>query len=70
MAGDRSLLPDDLQAAINTAEEATKDHTRFHLNIALAYGGRNEIVPSTREILSELERNWINPGTIDVHTVE
>ncbi|MDP3395123.1 MAG: polyprenyl diphosphate synthase [Methanoregula sp.] len=70
MAGDRSLLPDDMKAAINTAEEATKDHTGFHLNIALAYGGRNEIVPATREILSEVERDRINPDTIDVHTVE
>ena len=69
MVGDRSLLPGDLQAAITAAEEATKDHTGFNLNIALAYGGRNEIVLAAREILSEVEKNGINPDTIDVHTV-
>ena len=67
---DCSLLPDDLQAAVNSAEEASKNHTGFNLNIALAYGGRNEIVLAAREILSEVERNGINPDTIDVHTVE
>jgi tritrans,polycis-undecaprenyl-diphosphate synthase [geranylgeranyl-diphosphate specific] len=70
MVGDRSLLPSDLQAAIAAAEEATKDHTGFNLNIALAYGGRNEIVLAAREILSEVERNGISPDTIDLHTVE
>ena len=70
MVGDRSRLPEDLQAAIEAAEEATKDHTGFNLNIALAYGGRNEIVLAAREILSEVEKNGINPDTIDVHTVE
>ncbi|MHB8164470.1 MAG: polyprenyl diphosphate synthase [Methanoregula sp.] len=70
MVGDRSLLPDDLRAAIDAAENATKDHTGFVLNIALAYGGRNEIVLAAREILSEVEKNGINPDTISVHTVE
>jgi tritrans,polycis-undecaprenyl-diphosphate synthase [geranylgeranyl-diphosphate specific] len=70
MVGDRSLLPGDLQEAIDAAEGATKDHTGFNLNIALAYGGRNEIVLAAREILAEVEKNGINPDTIDVHTVE
>ncbi|MFA4849288.1 MAG: polyprenyl diphosphate synthase [Methanoregula sp.] len=70
MVGDRSLLPDDLQEAIDNAEEATKNYTGFNLNIALAYGGRNEIVLAAREILAEVNNNTINPDTIDVHTVE
>jgi tritrans,polycis-undecaprenyl-diphosphate synthase [geranylgeranyl-diphosphate specific] len=70
MVGDRSLLPRDLHEAIDAAETATKDHTGFNLNIALAYGGRNEILLAAREILSEVEKNGINPDTINVHTVE
>ena len=70
MVGDRSLLPDDLRTAVDAAEAATKDNTSFFLNIALAYGGRNEIVLAAREILSEVEKNEISPDTIDVHTVE
>ncbi len=70
MVGDRSRLPEDLQAAIDAAEDATKDHAGFHLNIALAYGGRNEIVLAAREILNEVKNKGINPDTIDVNTVE
>ena len=56
MVGDRSMIPDDLREAVDKAESATRDHTGFHLNIALAYGGRNEIVLAAREILSEVRK--------------
>ncbi|MDD1686477.1 polyprenyl diphosphate synthase [Methanoregula sp.] len=70
MVGDPSLLPDDLREAVRKAEEATKDHTGFHLNIALAYGGRNEIVLAARDILDEVRKEGIDPEKIDVRMVE
>ena len=70
MVGDRSMLPADLLDAINAAEAATKNHTGFYLNIALAYGGRNEIVLAAREILEEIGRTGADPATIDVQMVE
>jgi tritrans,polycis-undecaprenyl-diphosphate synthase [geranylgeranyl-diphosphate specific] len=70
MVGDRSLLPADLLAAIEAAETATKDHSGFTLNIALAYGGRNEIVLAAREILNEVAGGTIDPKSIDVSMVE
>jgi tritrans,polycis-undecaprenyl-diphosphate synthase [geranylgeranyl-diphosphate specific] len=70
MVGDRSMLPDDLLDAVNKAEKATQDNTGFHLNIALAYGGRNEIVLAAREILSAVANNEVSPDMIDVHMVE
>lgn len=70
MVGDPSLLPDDLRKAVQDAEEATKDHTGFYLNVALAYGGRNEIVLAAREILEDVQKNGTDPDTIDVHMVE
>ena len=70
MVGDRSLLPDDLREAVDKAEMATRDHEGFHLNIALAYGGRNEIVLAAREILSEVLKNKVDPESIDVGMVE
>ena len=69
MVGDRSLLPDDLREVINAAEATTRDHDGFCLNIALAYGGRNEIVLAAREILTEVGRG-LDPDTIDVQMVE
>lgn len=70
MVGDRSLLPADLLGAITAAEAATREHTGFCLNIALAYGGRNEIVLAAREILEEIEKTGADPGSIDVQMVE
>lgn len=70
MVGDRSLLPDDLREAVDTAEAQTRDHDGFCLNIALAYGGRNEIVLAAREILFEVETKGVTPDMIDVHLVE
>jgi tritrans,polycis-undecaprenyl-diphosphate synthase [geranylgeranyl-diphosphate specific] len=70
MVGDRSLLPADLLKTIDAAEKATKDHTGFHLNIALAYGGRNEIVLAAREILAGIEGGNIDRKSIDVRMVE
>lgn len=70
MVGDRLMLPDDLRDAVNKAEKATQGNTGFHLNIALAYGGRNEIVLAAREILSAVAKNEVSPDMIDVHMVE
>jgi tritrans,polycis-undecaprenyl-diphosphate synthase [geranylgeranyl-diphosphate specific] len=70
MVGDRSLLPFDLLAAISSAEEATRNYSGFHLNIALAYGGRNEIVLAARDILSSVREGVILPDAIDVEMVE
>lgn len=70
MVGDRAMLPEDLREAVNKAEKATQGNTGFHLNIALAYGGRNEIVLAAREILSGVANNEVTPDMIDVHMVE
>jgi len=70
MVGDRSLLPPDLLKAIDDAEEATKHYTGFYLFVALAYGGRNEIVIAAREILTGVENGTIDPAAIDVRMVE
>lgn len=70
MVGDRAMLPEDLREAVNKAEKATQGNTGFHLNIALAYGGRNEIVLAAREILSGVANKEVTPDMIDVHMVE
>jgi tritrans,polycis-undecaprenyl-diphosphate synthase [geranylgeranyl-diphosphate specific] len=70
MVGDRSLLPQDLLTAVSAAEEATRAYDGFFLNIALAYGGRNEIVLAARNIISSVQDGAILPGAIDVRMVE
>jgi tritrans,polycis-undecaprenyl-diphosphate synthase [geranylgeranyl-diphosphate specific] len=70
MVGDRSLLPDDLLAVIDRAEEATGAYDSYFLNVALAYGGRNEIVRAAKEILVKVRSGEYSPGSIDPALVE
>ncbi len=49
--GRRDLLPLSLQEAIGQVERATGAYDRFILNIALAYGGREEISDAFRDYL-------------------
>jgi tritrans,polycis-undecaprenyl-diphosphate synthase [geranylgeranyl-diphosphate specific] len=70
MVGDRELLPDDLISVIAKAEEATSGYDSYFLNVALAYGGRNEIVRAAREILGKVTSGDYIPGSIDAAMVE
>jgi len=51
--GKLELLPESLQEAIRAAEAATADYDRFQLNIAMAYGGREEITDAFRHYLRD-----------------
>jgi tritrans,polycis-undecaprenyl-diphosphate synthase [geranylgeranyl-diphosphate specific] len=48
--GDRSKLPAFLNESIEKIEKATENYNKFHLNIAIAYGGRQEIIKAVRDI--------------------
>jgi short-chain Z-isoprenyl diphosphate synthase len=54
--GRLDLLPDSTVAAIRAAEAATAGYDTMVLSIAVAYGGREEIVDAVREMLSEAMR--------------
>src|SRR5690606_25662085 len=49
--GSVDVLPDDLAAALHDAEENTKNNTGMHINLAVGYGGRGEIVDAVKKIL-------------------
>ena len=50
-AGRLDLLPAQTRAAIEAAQEATKDHDAIVLTIAAAYDGRTELVDALRSLL-------------------
>lgn len=54
--GKLDLLPASLQEAIADVEGATRHYERFVLNIAIAYGGREEISDAFVEYLSQKKR--------------
>ena len=70
MVGDRSLLPEDLLKCIENAEEATKEYSNHFLNVAVAYGGRNEIVHAARRLVSKVKDGELIPGEITPAMVE
>ncbi len=51
--GDLAPLADDIKELIDDAERESADATGLKLNIALNYGGRDEIVHAVRRIVSE-----------------
>ncbi len=46
--GNLELLPQRVQDAIHYAEDATKDFDQYSFNLAVAYGGREEILRAIR----------------------
>lgn len=53
--GSAKGLPDPLCAALVEATEASASHDGLQVNLAVGYGGRNEVVDAVREILAAHE---------------
>lgn len=63
--GKKEGLSKDLLAAIEKAEEKTKDNTGMCLNVAINYGGRDEIVNTTKKIAKKVIDGEISIDDID-----
>ena len=53
IVGRTDILPPDLARVLHDASARTEGHTGLHVNLAVGYGGRNEIVDAVRSILAE-----------------
>ncbi|MBR5943946.1 MAG: di-trans,poly-cis-decaprenylcistransferase, partial [Lachnospiraceae bacterium] len=62
--GDKSKLAPDIRKSIDDLEEATKDNTGLHFQIAINYGGRDEIRRAVRKIAIDAKNGEINPDDI------
>lgn len=60
LMGNIEDLPEKTKNEVKRSIELTKDNTKLHLNIALSYGSRNEIVNAVKKIINENENNKIN----------
>ncbi len=67
--GRRDKLPSRVRKAIEYAEEKTQGYGSYHYNIAVAYGGREEIVTAIQEIAEDVREGTLDPGEITEATV-
>ena len=63
--GDRSALSDKINKAIDHAEEYTSANTGLVLNIALNYGGRDEICGAAKALAADVAAGKLNPDEIN-----
>lgn len=67
--GRTDLLPKDLQILFRKAEQKTSSYSSYHLNFAIAYGGRQELVEASRRIAVKIASGRLDPEDVDEHTV-
>ena len=58
--GDTTPLAEDMKKSIRELEEATKDNTGLHFQIAINYGGRDEIVRAVRTLAQEAVKGQLS----------
>ncbi len=63
--GRLEMLPDSLRAALAEAERATVNYDKRYLNIAVAYGGRAEIVDAAKRIIDEVQSGTLVADSVD-----
>lgn len=68
--GDRDPLAEDIRQLMVEAEETTAHKTGMTLNIALNYGGRQELAHAARMLAQQVAAGEITPADIDEQAVE
>ncbi|WP_340820566.1 polyprenyl diphosphate synthase [Methanolobus sp. WCC4] len=67
--GDIEKLPEPLRESIDNVELMTAAYDRFNLNVAIAYGGRQEIIKAVQEIATKVEAGELEPEDIEEDTI-
>ncbi|MBQ9990028.1 MAG: isoprenyl transferase [Lachnospiraceae bacterium] len=62
--GDKSRLDEDIRKRIDELEKATADNTGLHFQIALNYGGRDELVRAAGKLALKVQDGSLKPEEI------
>ena len=68
--GDLDRLPPRVRDAVAYAEERTAGYAGFRLNVALAYGGRAELLGAARTVVRDVREGDLDPSDVDAAEVE
>lgn len=67
--GEKSRLDEDIRTRIAELEEATKDNDGLHFQIAINYGGRDEITRATKKMAEDVKSGKLAPEEITDSTL-
>ncbi len=68
--GQIDRLPDKIKEILSKLDEATKDYDSHFLNIALAYGGQNELVDAVKKIGTKIKEGQLDIKDINKNEIE
>ncbi|NIC00010.1 polyprenyl diphosphate synthase [Halobacterium sp. R2-5] len=68
--GEIDMLPERVRDAIEYADRRTAGYDDFTLNIAVAYGGRAELLGAARGVAEAVDRGDLDPDDVDVAEIE
>ena len=68
--GDKTRLDQDIQTRIAELEEATKNNDGLHFQIAINYGGRDELIRAVRKLAAEVAEGKRTPDSIDEAAID
>ena len=64
------LLPESIKDVLKRLDEVTEKYDKHFLNIALAYGGQNELVDAVKKIVIKIKDGTLNVDDIDKREIE
>ena len=68
--GRTELLPDSINEVLKKLDDATKNYDKHYLNIAIAYGGQNELVDAVKKIALRIKDGSIEINDINKDLIE
>ncbi len=67
--GDKTRLEEDLQIRIAQLEEATKNNDGLHFQVAINYGGRDELVRAVRRVQAKVAVGALRPEDVSEEVI-
>jgi len=64
------LLPDSMKDVLRRLDGITKDYNKHFLNIAIAYGGQNELVDAVKKIGEQIKGGKLDSKDINKEVIE
>jgi len=68
--GKIELLPEPIKDVLHRLEETTKNYKNHFLNIAIAYGGQNELVDAVKKIGEKIKNGSLKVDEINKDVIE